>query len=97
MRLMLDAACKSPPDTNSTDLEPRETGYYWAKLVSPRKQPADEDWASIDWEIVHVDENYGEGEDEFRVYVPGIAPGQLVSAFIWGPAVKDKKPERADV
>ncbi|MFG6599348.1 MULTISPECIES: hypothetical protein [unclassified Sulfitobacter] len=78
---------------SAANLEPRETGYYWAKLVKPRKEPPDEDWASVDWEIVCVDENYGEGEDQFCVYVPGIGPSQLIDAFTWGPAVQDTKPE----
>lgn len=72
--------------------EPRETGYYWAKLVTPYKEPEAEDWASRDWEIVEVDENYGDGEDEFRVYMLGVPIGQLIGGFIWGPAVEDKKP-----
>lgn len=54
--------------------------------------PPAEDWVSTDWEIVHVDENYGADDDEFRVYVPGIQPTQLIDAFIWGPAVSDQKP-----
>ena len=72
---------------------PHEPGWYWAKLVHPRHEPEGEDWVSSDWEIVNVDENYGEGEDEFRVYVTGIGPGQLVDAFVWGPAVQDPKPQ----
>ncbi len=73
---------------------PQEPGYYWAKLVHPRKQPPDEDWVSVQYEVVHVDENYGEDDDEFRVYVPGIGPGQLIDAFVWGPRVPSFKAER---
>lgn len=74
---------------------PTEPGYYWGKLVQPRKQPPDEDWVSTYFEVVCVDENYGTDDDEFRVYVPGIGPGQLVDAFVWGPRVPDYKPEQS--
>lgn len=96
----------SEPDCNAEtdiiEIEPRElapvikepdaVGYYWAKLVSPRKEPAGEEWASTSWEIVHVDENYGDGDDAWRVYVPGIGPGQLIDAFQWGPRIADTPP-----
>lgn len=68
---------------------PTAPGYYWARLVHPRKQPPDEDWVSSNFEVVCVDENYGEGVDEFRVYVPGIGPGQLIDAFVWGPRIPE--------
>lgn len=68
---------------------PDAPGYFWAKLVHPRNEPDDEDWTSIHFEVVQVDENYGEGEDHLRVYVPGIGPGQLIDAFIWGARVPD--------
>ena len=66
-----------------------ETGYYWAKLVHPRHEPEGEDWASSRFEIVEVDENYGDDDDQLRVYVPGIGPSQLIDAFVWGPKVCD--------
>ncbi|GGF73329.1 hypothetical protein SAMN05216376_111163 [Mameliella alba] len=68
---------------------PTEPGFYWAKLVHPREEPESEDWASTNFEVVHVDENYGQDDDEFRVHVTGIAPSQLIDAFTWGPRVPD--------
>lgn len=66
---------------------PTVEGYRWAKLVHPNKMPPGEDWASPDWEIVRVVDNNGAGEDQFRVAVMGIEPGQLIDGFIWGPPV----------
>lgn len=66
---------------------PDEPGYYWAKLVTPEREPDEEDWVSSTFEIVCVDENYGEGRDEFRAYVPGIGVGQSIEAFEWGPFI----------
>lgn len=66
---------------------PTEPGFYWAKLVHPYRMPKGEDWASRDWEVVNVYDNNGEGIDRWRVAVPGISPGQLLDAFVWGPEV----------
>jgi hypothetical protein len=71
---------------------PDTEGFYWAKLVHPHKMPQGEDWASVDYEVVRVCDNNGTGEDQWRVAVPGIEPGQLIDAFIWGPRVPDFKP-----
>ncbi|WP_299558653.1 DNA translocase FtsK [uncultured Sulfitobacter sp.] len=90
--LAASGASVNKTDSTHPHKNPRETGYYWAKLIHPHNEPAGEDWRSSDWEIVQVDENYGEGEDEFRVYMLGIEVGQLVNGFIWGPAVTDKTP-----
>lgn len=67
---------------------PRGECWCWAKLVHPENMPPQEDWASIDWEVVHVFDNNGEGDDAFRVSVTGISPSQPLSAFIWGPQLK---------
>lgn len=73
----------------STHPMPNIEGHYWAKLVHPHKEPEDEDWVSPDWEVVQVNDNNGSGEDKWRVSVPGIEPGQLIDAFIWGPRIPD--------
>ncbi|OAN76730.1 hypothetical protein A8B82_15155 [Sulfitobacter sp. EhC04] len=70
---------------------PTEEGFYWAKLVHPRRMPEGEDWASVNYEVVQVSDNNGTGEDQWRVYVAGIEPGQMIDAFIWGPRVPDFK------
>lgn len=66
---------------------PNQEGHFWAKLVHPYNEPEGEDWASPDWEVVQVNDNNGQGEDQWRVYVPGIETGQLIDAFVWGPRV----------
>lgn len=66
---------------------PNQEGHYWAKLVHPYREPEDEDWASLDWEVVQVSDNLGTGDDKWRVFVPGIETGQLIDAFTWGPRV----------
>jgi hypothetical protein len=68
---------------------PSAEGHYWAKLVRPHGMPEGEDWASVDYEIVQVSDNNGEGDDKWRVYVAGIEQGQLLDGFIWGPRVPD--------
>jgi len=66
---------------------PDTEGHYWAKLVHPHKMPESEDWASGEWEVVQVHDNNCAGVMDWRVAVPGIEPGQLMDAFIWGPRV----------
>ncbi|WP_156783391.1 hypothetical protein [Roseovarius nubinhibens] len=79
----------SPEDEMPAHPTPSAEGHYWAKLVHPHHEPEGEEWASYDWEVVQVNYNNGTGEDQWRVYVPGIEPGQLIDAFIWGPRVPD--------
>lgn len=66
---------------------PTRPGFYWAKLVHPSRMPDGEDWASIDWEVVSVNDNNGEGRERFSVSVPGIEPAQWIPDFVWGPEV----------
>lgn len=66
---------------------PTREGFYWAKLVHPSNMPEKEDWASQDWEVVHVWDNNGEGDETFGVSVPGISPTQWIPDFVWGPEV----------
>lgn len=95
MRGMLAAGCSKLGEveqhmaTVEKPAKPSEEGHYWGKLVHPRKMPEGEDWASPDWEVVQVSDNGGEGDDKWRVYVPGIQPGQLLDGFVWGPRVPD--------
>ncbi len=67
---------------------PDRTGFFWAKLVRPSRMPAGEDWESVDWEVVEVMENGGEGDERFGVFVPGVQPMQWIPDFIWGPEVQ---------
>lgn len=70
---------------------PTEEGHYWAKL----KLAEEPDNNSVDWEVVQVHDNimrpWCEADIEtgecMMVMVPGIERGQLIDAFVWGPAV----------
>jgi hypothetical protein len=66
---------------------PAREGHWWAKL----KLAENPDDNSPDWEVVQVFDNNGEGEFAFMASVPGIASGQRLDAFVWGPPVH--KPE----
>ena len=98
-----DAPCDEQPSEPITKMPhqtPSAEGHYWAKLVHPHGMPEGEDWASVDYEIVQVSDNNGEGDDKWRVYVAGIEQGQLLDGFIWGPRVPDfgvkPEPEQSD-
>tara|TARA_R110002124_G_scaffold51390_5_gene148773 strand:+ start:43288 stop:43593 length:306 start_codon:yes stop_codon:yes gene_type:complete len=80
---------ETPMSKNPT---PDKEGHFWAKLVHPSDMPEGEDWASPDWEVVQVNDNNGTGSDQWRVFVPGIEPGQMLDAFIWGPEVPQFNP-----
>jgi hypothetical protein len=69
--------------------EPKFPGYYWAKLIHPTGEPEGEDWRSSNWEVVQVNENYGEGTEELSVAVPGIGVTQWREDFVWGPRIPD--------
>lgn len=62
---------------------PNLEGHWWAKL----KLHDNPDLNSVDWEVVQVFDNNGEGDEAFMVSVPGIEGGQRIDAFVWGPAV----------
>lgn len=66
---------------------PDREGHFYAKLVTPTRMPAKEDWASVDWEVVQVADNNGDGDERWFVLVPGIAPAQWPKDFEWGPEV----------
>lgn len=70
-------------------------GHYWAKL----RLADNPDHNSSDWEVVQVWDNImrpwraadiATGEC-MMASVPGVEGGQLLDAFMWGPAVQ--KPE----
>lgn len=87
---------------------PTEPGYYWAKLKTPSggvlygctpepiEVEANDDWASVDWELVEVNENdpYGDPKDpeHFSVCVYGIPLTQWPLDFFWGPKVDVNRP-----
>lgn len=84
---------------------PTRPGYYWAKLKTVsggtlynehRKHPIhlkpESGWASVDWEIVEVWDNNGEGDEKFGVNVFGVPVTQWVPDFYWGPRVTDSSP-----
>lgn len=86
---------------------PTIPGYYWAKLRTPSAGrlygipgfpegivvPASPDDRSVDWEIVEVWDNGGEGEEQFGVSVPGVYATQWIDDFYWGPRVNDRPPQ----
>jgi hypothetical protein len=49
--------------------------------------PETEDWASVNWEIVEVWDNNGEGDEEFGVSVFGVRVTQWIPDFVWGPKI----------
>lgn len=81
---------------------PTAPGHYWAKLVhpvaylvdqlllarAPAGMPEGEDWQSVDFEVVQVWDNNGEGNQKWGVSVPGIDVTQWVEDFVWGPKVE---------
>ena len=71
---------------------PHSEGHFWAKLIHPLDMPEGEDWTSSDWEVVQVNDNNGTGDDQWRVHVPGIEPGQMMDAFVWGPRIPHFNP-----
>ena len=70
---------------------PDQEGHYWAKLEAH----AERDLLSPDWEVVFVFDNIMRpwceadivGGECQMVSVPGIAGGQPLGAFAWGPRV----------
>lgn len=66
---------------------PNREGFFWAKLVTVNDEPKGEDWASLDWEVVQVCDNNGEGDEAFYVNVPGVPKLQWPKNLVWGPEV----------
>ena len=68
---------------------PDHEGHFWAKLIHPTRMPENEDWKSLYWEVVQVNDNNGEPgtDEEFSVSVPGISPCQWIPDFVWGPEI----------
>lgn len=62
---------------------PAAEGHFWAKL----RLAENPDDNSINWEVVQVFDNNGEGDEAYMASVPGIARGQRLDAFVWGPEV----------
>lgn len=62
---------------------PDREGHWWAKL----RLHDNPDLNSVNWEVVQVFDNNGEGEFAFMASVPGIEGGQPIDAFVWGPHV----------
>lgn len=67
---------------------PTNPGFYWAKLVHPHSMPEGEDWKSVDWEVVEIIDNNGDGDERLGVFVGGVSPMQWIEDFVWGPQVK---------
>lgn len=92
---------------------PTAPGYYWAKLKTPsggtlygpnfppdgvRFECDTEDWCSLDWEIVEVNQNAVEWSDRsdpeyFSVNVFGVPVTQWPLDFFWGPKINLEKPK----
>lgn len=65
-------------------MTPTEPGYYWAKLITPTSMAECEDWVSLTWEIVQVNDNNGDGDEKFSVQVFGVPVTQWPANFEWG-------------
>ena len=70
---------------------PDAEGHYWAKLVHPSGESANDDLKSVDWEVVQVWDNNATDDERWGVSVPGIEGAQWVPDFVWGPRVPDFK------
>lgn len=62
---------------------PTHEGHWWAKL----KLHDNPDLNSVDWEVVQVFDNNGDGDLAFMASVPGLEGSQPLDAFVWGPKV----------
>jgi hypothetical protein len=68
---------------------PQEPGYYWAKWFIPEDGTeglgvGEEHFVRTNcWEVVSVVNAYGEGDEDFRVEVPGVERTQSVENFKW--------------
>ncbi len=67
---------------------PTAPGHYWANWNARLVHPKGEEWASLDFEVVQVWDNNGEGNEKWGVSVPGIEPTQWIEDFVWGPRVQ---------
>ena len=72
---------------------PTTEGHFWAKwrLVEDGTDDADSFTPLDHWEVVQVFENGGDESDPeyLMVHVQGVAKGQNVENFIWGPEVNE--------
>lgn len=62
---------------------PAREGHWWAKL----RLHDNPDLNSVNWEVVQVFDNNGEGNERYMASVPGVEGGQPIDAFVWGPPV----------
>lgn len=62
---------------------PDREGHWWAKL----RLHDDPELNSVNWEVVQVFDNNGEGELAFMAAVPGVQSANRLDAFVWGPHV----------
>ena len=76
---------------NVTPFRPTYEHFRWAKLLTPRDMPPQEDWASADWEVAFIFDNNGEGDEAYMVSFPGIGPAQRIEDCVFGPEVEKPK------
>lgn len=71
-------------------LTPSHEGFWWGKLTNPtgRDSRSGEPLeASHEYEVIHVVDNNGEGDEKWMVMVPGASDWEPLDSFVWGPEV----------
>jgi hypothetical protein len=76
---------------------PDREGFWWARWMQQydrqmMERGEVEYTVSHEWEIVHVVDNNGEGDEKFMVMVPGHSDWQPLADFCWGEHVSDNRP-----
>jgi antirestriction protein len=76
---------------------PNAEGFWWAcwqfQYDSKEKERGEETYEpSHEYEIVHVVDNNGEGDEKYMAMVPGVVNWQPLQDFIWGEFVSNNRP-----
>jgi len=78
-----------------TNIAPTIPGFYWAKwkIADEGTVEADELTPSDRWEPVEMIENCTDpsSDEQFKVFVHGVAKVQSPENFFWGPRIPDFK------
>lgn len=69
---------------------PSKEGFFWGRWHTAAPDTEDDGEAAKDnreWEVHHVVDNYGVGDERLMAMVPGVSKWQPLSNFEWGPEV----------
>jgi hypothetical protein len=70
---------------------PNKEGFFWGKLLTPDgkdSRSGETVCPSHDYEVIHVVDNNGEGDEKYMAMVPGCSDWENLQNFVWGPEVK---------